>query len=117
MTYAQHTCPLSSEGSLADSTPIAELLTVELSLTTTKVCRSLNSNTQTSAYGANALTDCAIAAVLNSRSFNGKRNDEQVGSNDEMFNPLTLRFAFTIFEACFMTNLQVNELHSKFASR
>ena len=45
-------------------TPIAERLAVELSLPvfTTKVCRGWDSNTQPSACGANALTNCATAA-------------------------------------------------------
>ena len=45
--------------------PIAERLAVELSLPvyTTWVCRGLDSNTQPSACGANALSHCATAAV------------------------------------------------------
>ena len=46
-------------------TPIAERLPVEMSLPviTTSVCRDWDSNTQPSASGANALFDCATAAV------------------------------------------------------
>ena len=46
-------------------TPFAESLAEELSLTvfTTKVCRGCDSNTQRSACGANALTQCATAAA------------------------------------------------------
>ena len=40
--------------------PIAEHLAVELSLPTK--CRGWDSNTQLSAYGANALIDCATAS-------------------------------------------------------
>ena len=47
-------------------TPNAERLAVELSLPllTTSVCRAWDSNTQPSAYGPNALTDCATAVVV-----------------------------------------------------
>ena len=46
-------------------TPNAERLAVELSLPvlTTRVCRGWDSNTQPSAFGANALTNCATAAA------------------------------------------------------
>ena len=46
-------------------TPIAELLGVELSLpvSTTRVCRDWDSNTQPSACEAIALTHCATATV------------------------------------------------------
>ena len=46
-------------------TPIAERLAVELSLPvfTTWVCCGWDSNTQPSAWGANALTHCSTAAV------------------------------------------------------
>ena len=47
-------------------TPIAERLAVEQSLPifTTKVCRGWDSNTQPSAFEANALAHCATAAVV-----------------------------------------------------
>ena len=47
-------------------TPIAEHLAMELSqpVFTTYVCRGWDLNTQPSACRANALTDCAIAAVI-----------------------------------------------------
>ena len=47
-------------------TPIAERLAVELSLPvfTTKFCRGWDSNTQPFACETNALTHCAIAAVI-----------------------------------------------------
>ena len=52
---------------LVTLTPIAERLTVELSLPVfiTSVCRDWDSNTQPSACGSNALNHCAAAAVLN----------------------------------------------------
>ena len=50
-------------------TPSAEHLAVEMSQTvfTTYVCHGWDSNTQPSAYGANALTQCAIAAATVAR--------------------------------------------------
>ena len=75
LTYAGDFGPWRSEGSLACRTycdtghlfivtPIAERLTVELSppVLTNWVCRGWDSNTQPSASGANALTNCATAA-------------------------------------------------------
>ena len=52
---------------LVTLTPIAERLTVELSLPVfiTSVCRDWDSNTQPSACGSNALNHCTAAAVLN----------------------------------------------------
>ena len=84
LTYVRHLWPLSSEGSLAchafcdtghafiivisedvcHSHHNAERLAVELSLPVLAswVCRGWDSNTQPSAFGANALTHCATAA-------------------------------------------------------
>ena len=73
LTYARHLRPLSSESSLAchncydivTLTPTDERLTVELSLPVfTRGCRGSDSNTQPSACGANAQTDCANAAAI-----------------------------------------------------
>ena len=86
LTYNGHSWPLNSERSIAchtncetghpfimviiwgpvTLTPIAERLAVELSLPLLcmiKICRGLGSKTQFSAFGANALTHCATAAV------------------------------------------------------
>ena len=51
------------KGEFTPITPIAQSLAVDLSLPalTTWVCRGWNSNTQSSAYSANALTDYATA--------------------------------------------------------
>ena len=82
LTYARHSWPLSSEGSLASRTygasvndghlrgpvtltPNAKRLAVGLSLPvfTTLICRGWDSTTSPSDSGANCLTHCATATV------------------------------------------------------
>ena len=76
LTYSRHSWLLNSEGSLARHIycdmghpfimVISERLAMELSLPvfTTYVCHGWDSNTQPSAFGANALTICATTAVI-----------------------------------------------------
>ena len=47
--------------------PVAERLAVEMSLPISEICYNWDSNTQPSACDANALTDCAAAAMYSER--------------------------------------------------